>query len=103
MRYLNSYVAAWAGVFLAAIALPAIVMRKISGGAMSWLAAIIAAIAVVGVPTVLRGQAIKYDGLGQPVNPTLNRLFGNWKKAYGIIGGTLFAIGAVYALIKRKK
>ncbi|WP_043588542.1 hypothetical protein [Geminisphaera colitermitum] len=98
-----SFFIAWGGVILAAITVPAVALRKISGGAMSWLAAFVFSILSCGVLYLIRAQGIKYDGKGQPVNPKLNQLIRPAGRYFAVGGGALFAIGAVYALIKRKK
>jgi hypothetical protein len=97
------FFAAWAGILLAAISLPAIALRKLSGGAMSWLAAIGYTLISLGALALLRQQGIKYDGQGQPVHPRLNAIAGEQKKLFGIGGGLLFVIGALYAWSRRKR
>ncbi|MDR1280795.1 MAG: hypothetical protein LBK99_08230 [Opitutaceae bacterium] len=97
------FFAAWAGIILAAISIPAVALRKLSGGVMSWLAAIGYTVISLGALALLRQQGIKYDGQGQPVHLRLNAIVGNQPKYFGIGGALLFALGSLYALSRRRK
>ncbi|RRJ97889.1 hypothetical protein Ga0100231_005395 [Opitutaceae bacterium TAV4] len=98
-----SFFIAWGGVILAAITVPAVALRKISGGAMSWLAAFVFSILSCGVLFLIGEKGRKYDGKGQPVNPKLNQLIRPAGRYFAVGGSVLFAIGALWAWSRRKK